>query len=167
MLKKASTLLPLFFSLWISNVIGQAHTDTVNKVSIKITVKEKTETLINIPKTPKKLSKKSIPKDLKNNKSVPTTLNKTKTVARDSNLEAYSRNLPDSSIKIIHPKDKTGTTINRLKAKKNIQFLISFLLIVTGTLLAVFYRAGIPLVIAILLLVAGYYILIYTLVFMA
>lgn len=161
-------LLPLFFSLWISDVIGQAHTDTVNKVSIKITVKEKPETLINIPKTPKKLTKKSTSQVLKTNKSVPPTLNKPKTVARDSNLEIYSRkHLPDSSIKVIHSKNKTGTTINRLKAKKNIQFLISFLLIVTGTLLAVFYRAGIPLIIAILLLVAGYYILIYTLVFMA
>lgn len=165
MLKKASTLLPVFFSLWIGDVIGQSQADTINKISVKVIVKEKPETLINTSNLPKKPSEGNTPHHT-NHQHLPKALNKTDTI--DSNFEtSLKKQTKDSLIKIISQKKSPSlTNAKQQNARKNTHFLFSLLLIVTGTLLAVFYRSGIPLIMAILLLVAGYYILIYTLVFM-
>ncbi|MEJ6980568.1 hypothetical protein WG906_08920 [Pedobacter sp. P351] len=61
--------------------------------------------------------------------------------------------------------EKEGITQIR-SPQKNKHMFISLLLIVTGTIVALFYRSGIFLIVAILLMITGYYLFIYSLLFM-
>ena len=168
MLKQAYLhLLAVVFSILTVGFVPKAiANDTVKVVFIKVTAipkhpqirKDTTDLTITQP-----LAKAKTEAPQARKKANPTASEKQQRDTSKPKAELLER----KPIKKKQPEEDEQNLQRTDLADRNSYYLASLLLIISGTMIALFFRKGIPLAFAILIIVIGYYILIYALLFLS
>lgn len=170
MFKLVCLLLTLSFSLNGRSQNEEGTNDTINTVSIRVNLKTRTPAQTSFQSADREKKKISQKKHLGHTKVQTTPSRQADTPAHSNSNDTSKFHLIarylDTSISIREKNESGALSFNSIKLSKDTFILLSLLLITTGTIIIVFFRSGLPLIIAILLLVAGYYTLIYSLLFM-
>ena len=153
----------------------QSQSDTLNKVSIKVILRPKSldtsqslnfDDLRNSDSIIRQTDRKGPYRSL-NKKHTPT---KPKDISNSLLVNNFQSQSPviDDTLKSDAHKFKKEQTLQReteTKHQKNIFLLISLVLIMTGIVIAIFFRSGFPFTVAVLFVIIGYYILTYVLLY--
>lgn len=154
------------------------HMDTINIVPIKVIGREKTQNHNNSSSFKDKNvadTDSNILRNVPSNK--PSATKNRSPIRQDKNqylksvfkapiLIELTKKSSSQNNRAISQKEGDQQQKQSRNSDKDINLLISLLLIITGTIGVLFYRSGVLLILAILFIIAGYYLFIYSWLFM-
>ena len=163
MLKQALIVLQLIMGVYVS-AWGQTsdHSDSIKTVTVKVTLIPKTAFSDSLHRKHTRNEHKKHKRIKRHHQANPAN-ELHEEVLMQSDLS--SSNLLDSLQKEIESRMKKSSESPN-QTSRNIYLFSGFILLIAGILVTLFFRTGISLISGIVMIVSGYYILIYSLLFL-